>query len=308
VTSKGALIRRAGRVWISTGTPIVNWPDELWTHVSRLWPDLCEDAPTYDDWRDRFCHVTRTDYGEQVVGGKNPVELARRLQAMGSRLRLVDAVDMPELLVDQEAVSGREIDLRLLDPQIAAEVEVIIRQQAGEDWNPEMLERQLGSPVATMRRLIVGAKVPAVVGRVMEEIQGGADRVLVFGCHVTPLAELTDSLCAQGVVTATIVGSTPPTTRDKLVQMFNAGEIQVLAGNIMSMGTGLNLQACRRAIFLDASWSPAQNAQAIGRIFRAGQTRPCHTTFFSLAGSVDENVQRVLARKARFISKLEGWQ
>ena len=307
VGSKGALIRKARHVWIATGTPIVNWPHELWTHVSRLWPALCEDCPTFDEWRDRFCHVTRTDYGEQIVGGKDPVELVRRLRQMGSRLRLEDCVDIPPLVIEQEAVQGKDINLDEIDPDAAHEVRVVIAQQEGQDWDPSMLER-LGGPVATMRRLIAGAKVPAVKARVMEELDGGADRILVFGCHIEPLQDLVSRLVMTDVPAGLIVGSTPHTHRDQLMRDFNAGKLKVLAGNIMAMGTGLNLQTCRRIVFLDASWSPAQNAQAIGRIYRAGQTRSCQVTFVSLAGSVDDNVQRVLARKARFISKLEGWQ
>ncbi len=307
VTSKGALIRRAKHVWISTGTPIVNWPHEIWTHVSRLWPQLCDDAPTYDEWRDRFCHVVRSDYGEQIVGGKEPVELMRRLRQMGSRLRLEDCVDIPPLTVDQDTVAGKDVDLDAVDERVAHEVRVILARQEGEDWDPAMLE-QLGSPVTTMRRLIAGAKAPAVAERVLEELAGGADRLLVFGCHVEPLQALHKHLQAEAVPTGLIIGATSPATRNQLLRDFDAGKLKVLVGNIQAMGTGLNMQACRRAIFLDASWSPAQNAQAIGRIYRAGQTRPCHVTFVSLAGSVDDNVQRVLARKARFIGKLEGWQ
>jgi SNF2 family DNA or RNA helicase len=108
-----------------------------------------------------------------------------------------------------------------------------------------------------------------------------------------------------GIKAGLILGETPAGKRDDYQRALAAGGLQVLVGNVLAMGTGLNMQSARRAVFLDASWSPAQNKQAIGRIFRAGQVRPCHITFFGLAGSVDDDVTRVLARKARFIRKME---
>ncbi|MFN9975653.1 MAG: SNF2-related protein, partial [Phycisphaerae bacterium] len=78
--SKGALYRKAEHVWIATGTPVVNWPNELWTHMSRLWPELVADVvnengrPTYDAWRDRFCHVRMAGFGKQITGGREPLE------------------------------------------------------------------------------------------------------------------------------------------------------------------------------------------------------------------------------------------
>jgi SNF2 family DNA or RNA helicase len=123
--------------------------------------------------------------------------------------------------------------------------------------------------------------------------------VLVFGCHVEAL---------QRVATKTggglIIGSTPTPVRERLIERHLAGDLPVLVGNVLSMGTGLNLQEGRRSIFLDASWSPSENEQAIGRQFRAGQQRPVHVTFVSLRGSVDERVQGALARKASAVRRV----
>jgi SNF2 family DNA or RNA helicase len=309
--SKGALFRKAGRVWLASGTPVVNWPNELWTHFSRLWPDLTKDVvnedgrPTYEAWCDRFCRIRKAGYGKQIVGGRDPLEVRRRLSLSGSRLRLRDtATDMPDLMVDSEAIVGDDIDFSGLDEQTSFEVRRALEGANNLGWSLESID-VLGSPVSTLRRLIAQAKAPAVGWRVVEEIEGGADRILVFGCHVDPLKEVMRTLTAAGIKAGLILGETPAPKRDALLSALKAGDIQVLVGNVLAMGTGLNMQSARRAVFLDASWSPAQNKQAIGRIHRAGQTRPCHVTFYGLAGSVDDDVTRVLARKARFIKKLE---
>ena len=42
-------------------------------------------------------------------------------------------------------------------------------------------------------------------------------------------------------------------------------------------GAGLNLTGASRLILADSSWNPAVDAQALARIWRDGQRRPCST-------------------------------
>ena len=73
-SSPGALYLRCDRVWIATGTPILNSPDELWTHLSRLAPHLLpEHVKTRQHFLDEFCVVQMKTFGPVVVGGRNAV-------------------------------------------------------------------------------------------------------------------------------------------------------------------------------------------------------------------------------------------
>jgi SWI/SNF-related matrix-associated actin-dependent regulator 1 of chromatin subfamily A len=291
-----SLARAVPRVWLGTGTPVVNFPNELWTHVSRLWPELCADCPTYAEWIDRFCETRRGDYGTQVVGGADLDELRARWSKTGSRLRLVEAREMPPLTIDTWELEGDALDLSPVPEDLLQQVEDALGR--GDDLEA------LGAPSATLRRLVALGKAGACVERVRVELGGGLDRVIVFGCHIDALRVVARGLTEFDA--RLVIGDTPGAARDAAVEAFRDGRSRVLVGNVQALGTGLNLQACRRVVFLDASWSPAQNAQAIGRAFRAGQNRPVHVTFASLAGTVDDQVQRSLARKARVLRKLEG--
>lgn len=292
-----ALWRRSKRVWLASGTPLLNYPHELWTHVSRLWPHLCEDVPTFVEWRDRFCQLRHSDYGLQVVGARNMDELASRWAQTGDRLPLEQAVAMPRLLVDEIAVEATS-EIPALPEAVQADLEAAL---AGDDDLDA-----LGFVLATQRRLIALAKAPAVAGLVLAELQAGLERVIVFGCHVEALRLVHASVTGEGVASGLIVGDTNEAARAELMSAFQAGQLRCLVGNISAMGTGLNLQAGHRIVFLDAAWSPAQNRQAIGRCYRAGQTRPVHVSFASLAGSIDEDVQETLARKAAIVKRLES--
>lgn len=283
-------------VWVGTGTPIVNYPNDLWTHVSRLWPRLCEDCPKHADWRDKFCEVANNGFGLQVVGGRNLDELARRFALTGSRLKLVEARDMPPLVIDTLPLDGAALDLSSIPPELLAQVS----EACGLDVDLE----PLGMPSATLRRLLALGKEAALAQQIIAEIEGGLDRVLVFGCHVAALQSLAHRLHNYGA--GLVIGSTPERQREAAIGEFDAGRSRILVGNIEALGTGRNLQSCRRIIFLDASWSPAKNGQAIGRCYRAGQARSVHVTFSSLANTIDDKVQAALVRKARVIRLVEG--
>ena len=55
VYSKGALFTRCRRVWIATGTPVLNSPDELHPHLSRLFPNLIQGFVQKALFLERYC-------------------------------------------------------------------------------------------------------------------------------------------------------------------------------------------------------------------------------------------------------------
>jgi SNF2 family DNA or RNA helicase len=56
----------------------------------------------------------------------------------------------------------------------------------------------------------------------------------------------------------------------------------------------------------ESDWSPAGNAQAIKRVHRYGQQREVSARFITLAKSIDEAVNRIVAGKTAAIAEVEG--
>jgi len=52
----------------------------------------------------------------------------------------------------------------------------------------------------------------------------------------------------------------------------------------------INLSAAHRAIFIDQLWSPAKNKQAIGRVYRPGQTGATQLIYIRARDTVDYRV------------------
>ena len=75
--------------------------------------------------------------------------------------------------------------------------------------------------------------------------------------------------------------------------------VQIVAG-----GAGLNLQFCRRILFLSQHWNPAVVHQAVGRAVRIGQLSSVEIHFFAIDDDVCDNLDRHMA--AVHLAKIAG--
>ena len=296
--SKGALFLRAERTWVATGTPILNDPSELWTHVSRLFPEARGELRTKADFLQRFCHYTETPWGPKIHGGKNLDELKRRLGPYLSRLRKEQVLDLPPLLIDELVIEPVEIDESTVPEEALTE----LRRLLAEFPQDFMLEH-LALPLSSLRRQIGLAKATHVAGLVASEMWHGTEKVLMFYQHTDVGHRIMHEMRHYGPVLYS--GTMSATAKKKAVETFcDDPKARVFVGQIQAAGTGLNLQVADRVVLVEPAWTPALNEQAICRAFRGGQTKPVRASFCVLKDSVDEVVSRALVRKTKTIRKL----
>jgi E3 ubiquitin-protein ligase SHPRH len=63
-------------------------------------------------------------------------------------------------------------------------------------------------------------------------------------------------------------------------------------------GNGLNLQQAQHVVFIEPILDPAEEAQAVGRVDRIGQTKATHVHRFVVQHSIEENVHRLGQHRA----------
>ncbi|ENN73266.1 hypothetical protein D910_02829, partial [Dendroctonus ponderosae] len=89
--------------------------------------------------------------------------------------------------------------------------------------------------------------------------------------------------------------------RAKIVENFNKPDSKDFIFMLSSKagGCGLNLIGANRLVMYDPDWNPANDDQAMARVWRDGQQKPCYIYRFLSAGTIEEKIfQRQAHKKA----------
>lgn len=89
--------------------------------------------------------------------------------------------------------------------------------------------------------------------------------------------------------------------RAKIVENFNKPDSSDFIFMLSSKagGCGLNLIGANRLVMYDPDWNPANDDQAMARVWRDGQQKPCYIYRFLSAGTIEEKIfQRQAHKKA----------
>jgi hypothetical protein len=87
-------------------------------------------------------------------------------------------------------------------------------------------------------------------------------------------------------------GSVMADKRMSLVQHFNSerSPFFLMLLSAKAGGVGLNLTGGSRLVMLEPDWNPATDQQAMGRVWRDGQTRPVHIYRMITRGTIEESI------------------
>lgn len=290
---KGGLIHRSKRTWFLSGTPAVNHYGELWQmlYVCGIY------AGGYEAFIKEFCVVSCGPYGPVVRGSKNPEKLTELLAGFMLRRKFADiAPQLPPIELSDYIVEM---------PRGASALDSPVLRAALESEHPMAALEAQAPAVATLRRYIGLAKVSQVAELVTDELAENDDKIVLFTYHREVLEGLKREL--KLFYPATVSGGDAPTLREKSVRVFNTNpDCRVFIGQIIAAGTAIDLSAASNALFVESSWVPGENAQAVMRLQNMNQDRKVTARFIGMAGSLDEQIQRVVRRKTRDLSNLFG--
>lgn len=293
-----------------TGTPMINRPDDLWSILHWLWP---RDFGSYWKFFHEFSDaVKHPQYGFWMFKGpKNEPALHALLTPRMVRRKKSEVLkDLPE-----KYVTTLEVDL---DP----------KQRRAYD---EMKRRSLavvepGTPVAAPVALAQLTRLRQFADSYIEVSPEGAIHMAEPSPKLDALMELVESMNGRPVVVFSMfrqmidlasarlkaadvdhrvmIGDTPSETRTEMIADFQAGKFQALLATIQTGGVGITLTAADTAIFLDESWSPADNAQAQDRLHRIGQRNAVQIIKIQSKNTVDQVVVEKLRRKGLMFSDI----
>jgi SNF2 family DNA or RNA helicase len=297
---------RLGWVHPMTGTPAPNHAGELWGLVYHLRPDLIVSPITGQPMREgeflsRYCNIRQfkvnNHWVEQVTGSKNLGELRARLAPMILMAKKKDV--LPEL---------PPIDFVTL-PVWAGDTHNDPLPLDELDDDALLAELQAQSGPQSVNQLLGLAKTASVVEWIEDLLDGDDKRRLVVWCiHHAVIDRYAKHLAQYKPVT--FDGRNNLDQRREAVDRFMSGKARIFIGQIQAGGTGLTLVSktspCSDVVFAEASFSPADNFQAACRVHRIGQMDGVLVRHAAAAGTLDDRIQEILARKSRELTELFG--
>jgi SNF2 family DNA or RNA helicase len=136
----------------------------------------------------------------------------------------------------------------------------------------------------------------------LQQLAEEGRRTLVFSQFTSMIALIKPELQRAGIEYVELVGDT--VDRATPVRRFQAGEVPVFLISLRAGGTGLNLTAADTVIHYDPWWNPAVERQATDRAHRIGQDKPVFVYKLIAAGTVEEKILDLQARKADLAGSL----
>jgi superfamily II DNA or RNA helicase len=286
-----------------TGTPMENNLMELWSLLSIAAPGL---FPNPDRFRDYYAKPIEKSGNAELLA-----QLRRRIRPLiMRRTKEQVAADLPE---KQEQVLEVELDplhRRVYQTHLQRERQKILGLLDDVNRNRFTILRSL----TLLRQLslhaglvdaeyadVPSAKIDSLLEQIAD-VAGGGHRALVFSQFTRFLKIARSRLEAEGVECCYLDGST--TNRAAVIASFKEGTAPVFLISLKAGGFGLNLTEADYCFLLDPWWNPATEAQAVDRTHRIGQTRNVMVYRLIAAGTIEEKVMALKARKAELFSSV----
>lgn len=293
-------VQWAEHAWHVTGTPMANDPLDIYTFLrfaKAIDMDVKQFVATFYD------RVPGTYGARHYVKPEMAAVLQQLIYNNAIRRTHKDVgMELPPIWMREVLVDGDAHEVLQLVAQFPGLEGAILNAIDDGDLAGIDVEH-----IAMLRRLIGKAKAIPYAHMLKEELDAGAGKRVVFGIHTEPLLFIKNHLYKHGYDAVIAYGETREADRQEAVQRFmNDPNCKVFIGNIKVAGVGLTLTESSDIDMFESDWSPAGNAQAIKRVHRYGQTQNVTARFITLAGSIDESVNRIVAGKTASIAEIEG--
>ncbi len=286
-----------------TGTPMENNLMELWSLLSITAPGLFPDPGRF---REYYAKPIERDGQADLLA-----QLRRRIRPLVlRRTKEQVAADLP---AKQEQVLEVELHPRhrkLYQTHLQRERQKVLSLIDDLDTNRFTILRSLtllrqlslhGALIDDAHQDMPCAKIDMLLGQ-LQDVAAGGHRALVFSQFTRFLGQVRERLDAAGIESCYLDGK----TRDRAaeVQRFKDGTAPAFLISLKAGGFGLNLTEADYCFLLDPWWNPATEAQAVDRTHRIGQSRNVMVYRLIAAGTIEEKVLALQARKAELFTSV----
>ncbi|KAF2078535.1 hypothetical protein CYY_000160 [Polysphondylium violaceum] len=185
----------------------------------------------------------------------------------------------------------------LPDKENPTEINKSILKLFPKEWNPKVFQPQYSSKLLFTDRLLNEIRTKT------------KDRVVIISNYTQTLDVLGIMCKSRGYEYFKLDGSLKSSKRQELVDKFNDPTTPQFVFLLSSKagGVGLNLIGGNHLILFDSDWNPANDAQAMARVWREGQKKVVSIYRTLTTGTIEEKIfQRQLTKQALSVSITEG--
>ena len=266
-----------------SGTPVLNRPDELVSQLRII--GRLEDFGSGARFARRF----------RGIGAEERIHWHLRRRCFVRRLK---SEVLPQLPAKRQAVVPVELDnereYRLAERDVIA----WLREQPLDlsELDAKIaaaLRAERLAQLNTLKRLAARGKLEPALAWIHTFLASG-ERLVVFAHH----AEIQEALLDRFPDAAHILGRDSVAQREAAVQAFQAEDgPQLIVGSTQVASQGITLTRASNVAFLELEWTPAIHDQAEDRCHRIGQHDAVTAWYLLAAGTIDETMAELIARK-----------
>ena len=280
-----------------TGTLLLNNP--LDAYVPLKWLGI--ENSTYTNFKYYFCEFSGP-FNNILSGYKNIPILKDEIENNSLRRTkdlLIEKYNLPEKLpvinefveMDSEqrtfynnVVNGITTQVDKVELDTSTILSMCIR-----------LRQATALPSILTTENIASAKVNRCI-ELAKEIIDNDEKVVIFSNFKKPLEPVFNELRIYNPLICT-GDNTDFEIKDAIDKFQNDNKYKVMCCSISKMGTGITLNAASYAIFMDSSWTAADNQQAEDRIHRIGSKKPVTIYYLWTKDTIDERVKEIVEDK-----------
>ena len=324
-------------VYLATGTPITNNPQNLYNVLSLIENDITS------DWREymrRYCGAIEIPKNNEEREKRNRISQEYIQEHKKRNWYDLTEIEKKELndiisknckmnLIYKEATNLDELKERIKHiylrrtkdefgelPQKyiyerSYELTNEQRKEYEKLWDAYVKEKETINPNiednkdllegGLYRRYLSTQMVPHTISLAKKCLKKG-EKVIIFCCYDEELYLLRDYFKDVCVI---YNGKVSPKEKDNAVKKFMTDEnCKVFIGNLYSAGVGLTLTASRVVIFNSFSFVPSDNRQGEDRVHRFSQTRDVYIFYQFFKNTQYEKMWEIVLKKELVINKL----
>ena len=290
---------------ILTGTPITNSPLDFFSQYKFLDENIF--GSTFYGFRSKYA-ILGGYQNHQIIGYKHLAELVELAHSVAYRIRIDEAVELPEFVEEIRPVKLEKKAQHIYD---GIDKDSFAELMSGEVTARNVLTRLLRLSQCTggfirddeggVVQEVSKAKLEALED-IIDECMEQGKKVVVFARFVPEIDSIAKMLQKKKIGYALIKGDV--TDRAEQVDAFQKDpDTKVFIGQLQTTGMGLTLTAGTVAVYYSLDFSYANYEQSRARIRRIGQTKRGVYIHLVCKDTIDEKVMAALKQKAD-VSKL----